>query len=94
MSIGSVYESAYKGDYNQVKVKIDQNKSLVTTPDEVSLQTSSILFTVMSLFNILGGGLISATLHVAPILRVVLFKVFLYFISEWQVVNTLGSSWG
>lgn len=37
MSIGTVYEKAYKGDFNQVKVKIDDDKSLVTTPDSVSL---------------------------------------------------------
>lgn len=35
MSIGTVYENAYKGDFNQVKVKIDEDKSLVTTPDSV-----------------------------------------------------------
>ncbi|KAG6445296.1 hypothetical protein O3G_MSEX003873 [Manduca sexta] len=34
MSIGSVYEIAYKGDFNQVKVKIDQDKSLVSKTDE------------------------------------------------------------
>ncbi|XP_013199739.2 26S proteasome non-ATPase regulatory subunit 10 [Amyelois transitella] len=33
MSIGSVYETAYKGDFNQVKVKIDQNEALAKTPD-------------------------------------------------------------
>lgn len=36
MSIGSVYETAYKGDFNQVKVRTDQDASLVTTPDSVS----------------------------------------------------------
>ncbi|CAK1547186.1 unnamed protein product [Leptosia nina] len=34
MSIGSVYEKAYKGDFNQVKVKIDEDKTLAVTPDE------------------------------------------------------------
>ncbi|XP_063533585.1 26S proteasome non-ATPase regulatory subunit 10-like isoform X1 [Cydia strobilella] len=33
MSIGSVYETAYKGDFNQVKVKIDQDATLITTTD-------------------------------------------------------------
>ncbi|XP_013143652.1 PREDICTED: 26S proteasome non-ATPase regulatory subunit 10-like [Papilio polytes] len=33
MSIGTVYETAYKGDFNQVKVKIDNDKSLIETPD-------------------------------------------------------------
>lgn len=37
MSIGSVYETAYKGDFNQVKVKIDQEASLVTTRDSVTI---------------------------------------------------------
>lgn len=36
MSIGTVYEIAYKGDFNQVKVKIDQDQSLAKTPDSVS----------------------------------------------------------
>lgn len=36
MSIGSVYETAYKGDFNQVKVRTDQDTSLVKTPDSVS----------------------------------------------------------
>lgn len=36
MSIGSVYETAYRGDFNQVKVKIDADSSLISTPDEVS----------------------------------------------------------
>lgn len=35
MSIGSVYETAYKGDYDQVKVKIDEDISLIDTPDSV-----------------------------------------------------------
>lgn len=35
MSIGSVYETAYKGDYNQIKVKIDEDISLIDTPDSV-----------------------------------------------------------
>lgn len=35
MSIGSVYETAYKGDFNQVKVKIDANNRLIETPDSV-----------------------------------------------------------
>ncbi|KAI8435966.1 hypothetical protein MSG28_004126 [Choristoneura fumiferana] len=30
-----VYETAYKGDFNQVKVKIDQEASLVTTRDSI-----------------------------------------------------------
>ncbi|XP_075973107.1 uncharacterized protein LOC142974576 [Anticarsia gemmatalis] len=34
MSLGSVYETAYKGDFNQVKVKIDQDISLVKRLDE------------------------------------------------------------
>ncbi|RVE51250.1 hypothetical protein evm_004054 [Chilo suppressalis] len=34
MSINSIYETAYKGDFNQVKVKVDADKSLVITPDE------------------------------------------------------------
>ncbi|XP_032520773.2 26S proteasome non-ATPase regulatory subunit 10-like [Danaus plexippus] len=34
MSIGSVYETAYRGDFNQVKVKIDADSSLISTPDE------------------------------------------------------------
>lgn len=50
MSIGSVYETAYKGDYNQVKVKVDQEKSLVTTPDEVSLLQSAILEILLHIF--------------------------------------------
>ncbi|KAJ8730108.1 hypothetical protein PYW07_017146 [Mythimna separata] len=33
MSIGSVYETAYRGDFNQVKVKIDENNELILTPD-------------------------------------------------------------
>lgn len=36
MSIGSVYETAYRGDFNQVKVKVDQDSTLVKTPDSVS----------------------------------------------------------
>lgn len=39
MSIGSVYETAYKGDYNQVKVRIDEDTSLVKTPDQVRHKT-------------------------------------------------------
>lgn len=35
MSIGSIYETAYKGDFNQTKVRIDADKSLINTPDEV-----------------------------------------------------------
>ncbi|KAJ0177213.1 hypothetical protein K1T71_007222 [Dendrolimus kikuchii] len=34
MSIGTVYETAYKGDFNQIKVRIDRDKSLIHTPDE------------------------------------------------------------
>lgn len=37
MSIGSVYETAYKGDFNQVKVKIDENSRLIETPDSVRI---------------------------------------------------------
>lgn len=37
MSIGSVYETAYKGDFNQVKVKLDEDSSLVQRPDEVRI---------------------------------------------------------
>ncbi|XP_034830693.1 26S proteasome non-ATPase regulatory subunit 10-like [Maniola hyperantus] len=33
MSIGTVYEKAYKGDFNQVKVKIDEDKSLIAAAD-------------------------------------------------------------
>ncbi|CAH2037474.1 unnamed protein product, partial [Iphiclides podalirius] len=33
MSIGTVFEKAYRGDYNQVKVKIDEDKSLIHTND-------------------------------------------------------------
>ena len=36
MSIGSVYETAYRGDFNQVKVKVDEDNTLVNTPDSVS----------------------------------------------------------
>ncbi|XP_068632103.1 26S proteasome non-ATPase regulatory subunit 10-like [Battus philenor] len=34
MSKGSVYETAYRGDFNQVKVKIDSDKSLIETADD------------------------------------------------------------
>ncbi|KAL0893047.1 hypothetical protein ABMA27_014699 [Loxostege sticticalis] len=34
MSINSIYEVAYKGDFNQIKVKVDENVSLVKTTDE------------------------------------------------------------
>lgn len=44
MSIGTVYETAYKGDFNQVKVKIDNDKSLIETPDSVN---DLILFTIL-----------------------------------------------
>ncbi|XP_050671183.1 26S proteasome non-ATPase regulatory subunit 10-like [Leptidea sinapis] len=33
MSIGSVFETAYKGDFNQVKVKVDEDLVLIRTPD-------------------------------------------------------------
>lgn len=36
MSIGSVYETAYRGDFNQVKVKVDEDNALINTPDSVS----------------------------------------------------------
>lgn len=36
MSINSIYETAYKGDFNQVKVKVDENFALLKTTDEVS----------------------------------------------------------
>ena len=38
MSIGTIYEKAYKGDFNQVKVKIDSEKPLITAPDTVSIK--------------------------------------------------------
>ncbi|KAL4721631.1 hypothetical protein ACJJTC_010879 [Scirpophaga incertulas] len=34
MSINSIYETAYKGDFNQVKVKVDEDTTLVHTADE------------------------------------------------------------
>ncbi|XP_047024086.1 26S proteasome non-ATPase regulatory subunit 10-like [Helicoverpa zea] len=33
MSIGSVYETAYRGDFNQVKVKVDEDNALINRPD-------------------------------------------------------------
>ncbi|XP_038211865.1 26S proteasome non-ATPase regulatory subunit 10-like [Zerene cesonia] len=33
MSIGTIYEKAYKGDFNQVKVQLDTDASLIKTPD-------------------------------------------------------------
>lgn len=36
MSIGSIYEKAYKGDFNQVKVKVDEDVSLLNNSDSVS----------------------------------------------------------
>ncbi|KAJ8728142.1 hypothetical protein PYW08_016527 [Mythimna loreyi] len=33
MSIGSVYETAYLGDFNQVKVKVEEDNALIHTPD-------------------------------------------------------------
>ena len=36
MSIGTIYEKAYKGDFYQLKVKIDSEKPLVTAPDSMS----------------------------------------------------------
>ncbi|CAH0723418.1 unnamed protein product, partial [Brenthis ino] len=33
MSIGTVYDKAYKGDFNQVKVDIDSDETLLTTVD-------------------------------------------------------------
>ncbi|CAH2087175.1 unnamed protein product [Euphydryas editha] len=36
MSIGTIYEKAYKGDFNQVKVKIDEDKYSIITPDSNS----------------------------------------------------------
>ncbi|XP_035433063.2 26S proteasome non-ATPase regulatory subunit 10 [Spodoptera frugiperda] len=33
MSIGSVYETAYRGDFNQVKVKVDEDHGLINAPD-------------------------------------------------------------
>lgn len=37
MSIGSVYETAYRGDFNQVKVKVDEDHGLINAPDSVRL---------------------------------------------------------
>lgn len=39
MSIGSIYEAAYKGDYNQVKIKLGD---VLLSPDEVSLTSHHI----------------------------------------------------
>lgn len=36
MSVGTVYDTAYRGDFNQVKVKLDENVELVKTADPVS----------------------------------------------------------
>ncbi|CAG9133376.1 unnamed protein product [Plutella xylostella] len=33
MSVGTVYDTAYRGDFNQVKVKLDENVELVKTAD-------------------------------------------------------------
>lgn len=36
MAINSIYETAYKGDFNQIKVKVDENFALLKSTDEVS----------------------------------------------------------
>lgn len=36
MSVGTVYDYAYRGDFNQVKVQLDEDKELITSPDLVS----------------------------------------------------------
>lgn len=37
MSHGTVYDLAYKGDFNQVKVLLDQDETIVHKPDPVGI---------------------------------------------------------
>lgn len=52
MSIGSVYETAYRGDFNQVKVKVDEDNGIITTPDSVSFPIISLLFHLLKIISI------------------------------------------
>lgn len=36
MSVGTVYDTAYRGDFNLVKVRLDADADLVKTSDSVS----------------------------------------------------------
>lgn len=80
MSIGTVYEKAYKGDFNQVKVHIDSDETLVTTVDSVSIVT----------FNFSRGYLFILFLQI-KLLHSLCFRIidFSYIGRHWVVMTIL-----